>query len=614
MNRRGFTLIELLAVIAIIAIISLLIIPKVRTVITDSKEKSYNQMIDTIEKSAKTYAYMNINAIDDLITSNGLASITILKLQQEGLLKTDLVDERTKTSISPSSVVTVTKSGNEYIFTYSSSTNLVTLTVNLDGGSITQSFSASYQSNSEVQLINPTKRGNRFIGWEVEGTGSSINNGILTIGTGNTTITATWQSSPNKLLIVNLDGGSIAQVFEHSYIEGSTIKLIDPTKRGNRFIGWEVEGTGSSINNGILTIGTGDTTITATWRTHAATLTLDLDGGSTTQNFNSVYQPNTEIPLQSPTKSGSVFAGWTQTGGSLSENVLTIGINNVTLTANWVAEYIQTYTYSGNYQKWDVPYSGYYKIELWGGSSASAKASYVSGSILLTENESLFFFIGQGSGIWNGGGSSYTQVDSGSNMSYGYVGGGSTDVRLINTSSQTVWDEAPSLYSRIMVAAGASGGVGYQHASRPEEPYTWYRAGSAGGGLIGSSGVNNQVDGTIGGTTSSIGGSYRRGSQSGNSFISGHTGCVSILENSTTKRTGTGGIECLTGTTDNLCSIHYSSKFFIDTSMIDGDGYTWTYEKASTANTNLMPNPIGGNYSSGGHLGNGYVRVTYLGA
>ena len=97
----------------------------------------------------------------------------------------------------------------------------------------------------------------------------------------------------------------------------------------------------------------------------------------------------------------------------------------------------------------------------------------------------------------------------------------------------------------------------------------------------------------------------------GSSYISGHTGCVAIVsDSSTSTRTGTGGASCTTGTSDNLCSVHYSGKVFTDTVMIDGAGYAWTNTKGSLQQ---MPNPSGGYYASGvGHSGNGYARITYL--
>ena len=87
--------------------------------------------------------------------------------------------------------------------------NHVTLTVNLNEGSTTQSFEETYYSLSTLSLTNPTRTGYTFTGWTVEGTGASINGTKLTIGTSATIITANWRI--NKVYIrFHVNGGTIA--------------------------------------------------------------------------------------------------------------------------------------------------------------------------------------------------------------------------------------------------------------------------------------------------------------------------------------------------------------------------------------------------------------------
>lgn len=127
-------------------------------------------------------------------------------------------------------------------------------------------------------------------------------------------------------------------------------------------------------------------------------------------------------------------------------------------------------------------------------------------------------------------------------------------------------------------------------------------------GTFGIGGSRGTMAGGGGGGYYGGGGSaHIDASGGGSSYISGHTGCVAITSSGTPKS------GCDTETTDNSCSIHYSDKVLIDTLMIDGSGYTWTNEKAATAGTNLMPNPRGGNYASGGNTGDGYAKITFVG-
>ena len=79
----------------------------------------------------------------------------------------------------------------------------------------------------------------------------------------------------------------------------------------------------------------------------------------------------------------------------------------------------------------------------------------------------------------------------------------------------------------------------------------------------------------------------------GSSYISGHDGCDSTNENG--ESTGN--------------SVHYSNLKFKDTVMIDGEGYEWTNERLDYIQ---MQDPQG-NYVDG-NSGDGYARITYLGA
>ncbi len=305
---------------------------------------------------------------------------------------------------------------------------------------------------------------------------------------------------------------------------------------------------------------------------------------------------------------------------------------------------MKNFSYTGAAQTFTAPYTGYYKVELWGargvddrcnGCSAAMQADptawglggyggYVSGVINKTsKNTNLYVYIGSSGVGYNGGGT------GGSGE-----GGGASDMRTINGS----WDGASSLRSRIIVAGG--GGGGEDHGGN----------GGAGGGLSGYAGHcninagyssdcstvttgNYSVIAVNGGTQTSGdvfgraynsselpgwgrgGGGWYGGNSSknpyggggGSSYISGHTGSVAVASTSSSSpKSG-----CTTGTTNNACSISPYGYTFTNTVMIDGAGYKWTNVKGALQQ---MPNPSGGYYASGvGHSGNGHARVTWLG-
>jgi hypothetical protein len=302
------------------------------------------------------------------------------------------------------------------------------------------------------------------------------------------------------------------------------------------------------------------------------------------------------------------------------------------------AYYIE-YNYTGAAQSFTVPTNGYYNIELWGargnswnGVNNGGNGSYTSGKIYLNASTNIYIYVGAINSSFNGGA-------VGGNIGATEMGGGSTDIRLVGGA----WNDATGLKSRIMVAAGG-GGTGEASG-----------AGGPGGGISGYNGIpaysgyaatqtyggggypNGSMSGSAGGfgyggngglesccAYGGAGGSGYYGGgggagiagtdgagAGGSSYISGHTGCVAITSSSSTSpRTGTSGAACSEGGTDNLCSIHYSGKYFTNTVMIDGAGYGWTNTKGSLT---LMPDPSGGYYSSGyGNGRNGFARITYL--
>ena len=324
------------------------------------------------------------------------------------------------------------------------------------------------------------------------------------------------------------------------------------------------------------------------------------------------------------------------TGSETAANLNSSNAKSVTVKAKWtLVSYTKTFSYTGSAQTWTVPYTGRYKIELWGAQGGAdcqtsvtdrgGYGAYTSGTISLSKNASLYAYVGGAAADGRAPTSTcptayfnITRFNNGLSSKNGWSSGGATDIRSVSGN----WDNASSLRSRIMVAA--SGGVTSANRTAPSA-----------GGLIGYDG-----DYSKGGTQTSVGtlasgattyeqsyfgianggctggnGWYpapgatcAQGSGGGSSYISGHTGSVAVA--STSNSSPKSG--CSTGTATNSCSISPYGYTFTNTLMIDGKGYKWTNTKGALQ---AMPNPSGGNYASGvGHSGNGYARITYLGA
>ena len=287
------------------------------------------------------------------------------------------------------------------------------------------------------------------------------------------------------------------------------------------------------------------------------------------------------------------------------------------------------FDYTGGEQTFSVPYTGTYKIELWGAQggyndliNTSGKGAYTAGNIELIESKELFVYVGgkggstnqdENVGGYNGGGYSGTCPPNETSYGYNYGGGGATDIRLVNG----VWDNFDSLKSRIMVAAGGGGTSNYLNWSPG-----WKTFGGYAGGLVGQDGTGEYGDQIGGGATQTFyginphgiecsgnfgyavqyitsgyagggGGGYYGGANGfgtggggGSSFISGYTGCNAIAETSTSSNI------VHTGQPN-----HYSGMIFTDAKMIAGNAIMPTHDGASTMT---------------GNAGNGYAKITLI--
>ncbi len=126
------------------------------------------------------------------------------------------------------------------------------------------------------------------------------------------------------------------------------------------------------------------------------------------------------------------------------------------------------FNFKNNYEEYDVPKTGYYKIECYGAKggysringsigASGGNGGYISGFIELKKGEKLYVYVGghgadavvgkDAKGGYNGGG--LGTWDHSDDEAAG-AGGGATDIRLISGE----WNNFESLKSRIMVAAG----------------------------------------------------------------------------------------------------------------------------------------------------------------
>ncbi len=343
-KKNGFTLIELLASLVILAFILVIAVPRIVNVIDNSKlgtiTSSAKVVLDSAEKKQSENQVLenpsiinceNVSKLNDTdysscdLTFNN--KIPYIVLVGSGKLE-GYKCEGTKDNLNCRKVVNIS------------------LTIDLDGGT-GNNQAGSYERNTTLELISPSKEGYTFTGWKIVSGDGSINNSVLTLGIKNMKIKALYQLNEQKLNI-DLDGGT-GNNQAGSYTVGSNVTLSVPTKEGYDFSGWELISGNSILSGNSITIGSEETSIKATW-IKKVTLTLNLDGGTITSNASGVYSRKASVTLGTPTKTGYDFSKWQITAGdsTLSGNKLTIGTTDTTIKAIYTAKkYTVTYNANG---------------------------------------------------------------------------------------------------------------------------------------------------------------------------------------------------------------------------------------------------------------------------
>ena len=249
-KKKGFTLIELLASLVILAFILVIAVPRIVNVIDNSKlgtiTSSAKVVLDSAEKKQSENQVLenpsiinceNVSKLNDTdysscdLTFNN--KIPYIVLVGSGKLE-GYKCEGTKDNLNCRKVVNIS------------------LTIDLDGGT-GNNQAGSYERNTTLELISPSKEGYTFTGWKIVSGDGSINNNVLTLGIKDMKIKALYQLNEQKLNI-DLDGGT-GNNQAGNYMVGSNVTLLVPTKEGYDFSGWELISGNSILSGNSITIG-----------------------------------------------------------------------------------------------------------------------------------------------------------------------------------------------------------------------------------------------------------------------------------------------------------------------------------------------------------------------
>ena len=114
--KKGFTLMELLVTIAILGLIMIITIPQANKIMEKAKNDAFLETKKNIESAANLYRIRNSSEFPNEVGKKGI--VTIKKLQEVGLLKNNLTDQRNNKTIFDGDVFVELLSNGEYSYTY----------------------------------------------------------------------------------------------------------------------------------------------------------------------------------------------------------------------------------------------------------------------------------------------------------------------------------------------------------------------------------------------------------------------------------------------------------------------------------------------------------------
>jgi len=259
---------------------------------------------------------------------------------------------------------------------YLSQNSSATYTVTVNG-----TVSGSYETGATVTLTQGTPpAGKEFDRWDVVGTGASVSGSVLTVGTSNVTATVIWK---DIVYNVTVTGGSASPT---SGIMGATVTLTPGTPPvGKEFDRWNVVGTGASVNDNVLTVGTSNVTVTAVWKDVVYSVTYNLNGGTgtTPTETGKTYGATFAAPSVPTHPDGKVFKEWNTVQNPVVTNkgmgysagaTITMPASDLVLYAVWWESPPETYaatnTVADEWTKGSVTgfatkVEGKYPVDLW---------------------------------------------------------------------------------------------------------------------------------------------------------------------------------------------------------------------------------------------------------
>lgn len=204
-----------------------------------------------------------------------------------------------------------------------------------------QNFNVEYNSKKEISV--PVKEGYEFTGWELSNDSAVLSDNTLTVGVKDIKLTATWQVKDYPYIVKHYHQSIFGD--EYTLVEadtenknapfGSTVTPLFNTYKGLTPIGEE-----KTI---IITTEIDKNLVEYKYERIKYLLTINPNGGVYDGTLEVEVGYQSQFTLNNPTRTGYTFTNWTNTGGTINDNVFIMDDKPVTITANWTAnQYVLT--------------------------------------------------------------------------------------------------------------------------------------------------------------------------------------------------------------------------------------------------------------------------------
>lgn len=133
----------------------------------------------------------------------------------------------------------------------------------------------------------------------------------------------------------NTNGGS--QIPPTKVVEGRLVnRPPDPYKNGYSLLEWDKDGIKWDFSTNKVE---SDITLDAIWKPIEYTITYNFEGGSTSEEYKTSYNIESDFVLVRPIKDKEIFSGWFDNDGSRFDAITPGMTGNLELTAMWVGNF-----------------------------------------------------------------------------------------------------------------------------------------------------------------------------------------------------------------------------------------------------------------------------------